>query len=67
MIEMDGERESKGTLCCQQDIMMMMMMIYIYIYIYIGSSHSVRVIVVENGYGNPSSNPGQSCLHFTLW
>ena len=25
----------------------------------------VMVTVIENGYGNPISNPGQSCLHFT--
>ena len=30
-----------------------------------GSTGSVIVIVVQNGYGNPSSNPGQGCLHFT--
>ena len=29
-------------------------------------NHSVMVIVTGNGHCNPSSNPGQSCLHFTL-
>ena len=25
----------------------------------------VTVIIIGNGHGDPSSNPGQSCLHFT--
>ena len=28
-------------------------------------SHGVTVIVIGNGYGDLSSNPGQSSLHFT--
>ena len=30
-----------------------------------GGAHGVMDIVVENGHGDPSSNPGQVCLHFT--
>ena len=28
-------------------------------------THGVRVIVIQNGTGKPSSNPRQGCLHFT--
>ena len=34
--------------------------------IQIGSVLSIMVIVIENGVGNLSSNPGQDCLHFPL-
>ena len=27
--------------------------------------NGIIVIVVENGYGDPSSNPGRDCLHFS--
>ena len=37
-------------------------MIYIYIYI---SPCGVMVIVIGNGHGDPSSDPGQSGLYFT--
>ena len=37
---------------------------YIYIYIY-GSARGVMVIVVGNGHGDTSSNPGRDWLHFT--
>ena len=30
-----------------------------------GGACGVTVIVVGNGYGEPSPNPGQGCLHFT--
>ena len=30
-----------------------------------GGAHGVIVIVVENGYGEPSSNPTKVCLYFT--
>ena len=26
--------------------------------------HGLMVIIVENGHGDPSSNPGCDCLHF---
>ena len=40
---------------------------YIYIYIFIfGGAHGVMVIVVGNGHGDTSSNPGRDWLHFTL-
>ena len=31
----------------------------------LGGTHGVMVIIIGNGYGDPSSNPGQGCLHFT--
>ena len=31
----------------------------------LGGAHSVMVIVVGNGHGDTSSNPGQDWLHFT--
>ena len=31
----------------------------------IWGGHGVMVIVVGNGYGNQSSNPGQGCSHFS--
>ena len=31
-----------------------------------GGARGVMVIVVGNGHGNTSSNPGQDWLHFTL-
>ena len=37
----------------------------IYIYIYLGSAHGVMVIIVGNGHGDTSSNPGRDWLHFT--
>ena len=38
----------------------------IYIYIYkVGGARGVMVIVVENGHGDTSSNPGRDWLHFT--
>ena len=37
----------------------------IYIYIY-WDARGVMVTAVENGHGDPSSNPGRSCLHFPL-
>ena len=41
--------------------------VYIYIYIYkLGGACGVMVIVRGRGHGDPSSNPGQGCLHFTL-
>ena len=42
--------------------------IYIYVYIYIymkGDRRGVMVIVIGNGHGNTSSNPGRDWLHFT--
>ena len=30
-----------------------------------GGPRGLTVIVVGNGYGDTSSNPGQGCLHFT--
>ena len=42
--------------------------IYIYIYIYIYVKKGARgtmVIVMGNGHGNTSSNPGRDWLHFT--
>ena len=40
---------------------------YIHRYIHVtrGGVHSVMVIIVKNGHGDTSSNPGQECLHFT--
>ena len=32
---------------------------------YFGSAHGVMVIVVGNGHGDSSSNPGREWLHFT--
>ena len=38
--------------------------VYIYIYIYIyGSVRGVMVIIIGNGHGDMSSNPGQDRLH----
>ena len=33
---------------------------------YVGSACGVMVIVVGNGHGDTSSNPGRDWLHFTL-
>ena len=33
--------------------------------IYNGGAHGVMVIVIGNGHGNMSSNPGWDWLHFT--
>ena len=30
-----------------------------------GGVLGVKVTVIENGHGDPSSNTGQGCLHFT--
>ena len=38
--------------------------IYIYKYIY-GGARGVMVIIVGNGHGDMSSNPGWDWLHFT--
>ena len=32
---------------------------------YLGGAHGVMVIVIGNGHGDISSNPGQDWLHFT--
>ena len=32
----------------------------------IGGTCGIMVTIIENGPGDPSSNPGQGCLHFTL-
>ena len=34
-------------------------------YTYIGDARGVMVIVVGNGHGDTSSNPGRDWLHFT--
>ena len=39
--------------------------IYIYLYIYKGGAHGVMVIVLGNGHGDTSSNPGRDWLYFT--
>ena len=33
--------------------------------VYLGGARGVMVIVVGNGHGNMSSNPGRDGLHFT--
>ena len=38
--------------------------IYIYIYLLV-DARWVMIIIVGNRNGDPSSNPGRSCLHFT--
>ena len=37
--------------------------IYIYIYIYIRGARDIKVIGGGNEHGDPSSNPGRTCLH----
>ena len=38
---------------------------YRMISIFLGSAHGVMVIIVGNGHGDTSSNPGRDWLHFT--
>ena len=33
--------------------------------LYVGDAHVVMVINIGNGHGEPSSNPGLGCFHFT--
>ena len=35
-------------------------------YIFLGGARGVKVIVVGNGHGDTSSNPGWDWLHFTF-
>ena len=51
MDDRDKWQENQGNLCQQCD-MMMMVMIHIY-------ARGVMVIVIGNGHGDMSSNPGQ--------
>ena len=39
--------------------------IYLYFILYFGGACGVMVIVVGNGHGDTSSNPGRNWLHFT--
>ena len=39
---------------------------YIYLYMYKVGALGVMFIVVRNEHGDPSSNPGSGCSHFTL-
>ena len=39
--------------------------LYIYKHYVLGSARGVMIIVVENGFDDTSSNPGQDWLHFT--
>ena len=41
------------------------MWLYIVLFLYLGGASGVRAIVVGNGHGDTSSNPGQDRLHFT--
>ena len=39
---------------------------FAYIYIYFGGARGVLLIVVGNGHGDTSSNPGRDWLHFAM-
>ena len=30
-----------------------------------GGTNGIMVIIIGNGHGDPSSNPGHGCLHFS--